>query len=689
MVLHRDEAMRFFTMFDKLSIYAHERLHVEEDAAFWSGKPPIGIGDEAQRETMNALWSNRSILDDYVRENPDGLEKRDLRILTSWKRAYSDMFYISRTPSGEVVFFAQDYAFAVCGLSKEIEEMVGALPAMATATLLPYVNHIVYDQHLGLLPLEMGQNMRDTFEKELADALAQGRLARTGTQLELVAPRLEHQRDERKMEDFRREIEREERAAGPHEGQRESALLGLSDEERDAVIMRHIHEQDDGANTYSLQNAIDKTLDSWCTPGPLRTSLVDLLTDEELPPTDVLLERIDEEANAAKEALPQENGDDLALLDYLDQEFESMRDLVRTQGPAAYLAHELVDPDSLEGMLEMQSLEYLHSLKKLVENAGSMRFVRSDIKSLRGFLHPVRGICYLFRDGDVYQYVIPDETYRALRTVDWNRVESRVADRERWLHFAEEIVELCGMVPYHQAVLSYMRAYPDSSEDVRDLHDILLDAIEDDVTSVYLLTTDETAYMLHFELMDMYLADKGRKLKDAQIIEKGELDTNLNNLRAMQEKKEPRVPTAEMLAEPSVFHWKEKQPPARALRDFLDAHVPDEADEYLFADKVMEDLLEEAKWGIDKGSVGTFFKILENNGFIPDESQVQQLLTFWQNLCNGLPIWPNNGWSPNELVSRTASRRVFYNPDGSIMRVGRNDPCPCGSGKKYKRCHGR
>ena len=22
-------------------------------------------------------------------------------------------------------------------------------------------------------------------------------------------------------------------------------------------------------------------------------------------------------------------------------------------------------------------------------------------------------------------------------------------------------------------------------------------------------------------------------------------------------------------------------------------------------------------------------------------------------------------------------------------RVGRNDPCPCGSGKKYKRCHGR
>ena len=24
-----------------------------------------------------------------------------------------------------------------------------------------------------------------------------------------------------------------------------------------------------------------------------------------------------------------------------------------------------------------------------------------------------------------------------------------------------------------------------------------------------------------------------------------------------------------------------------------------------------------------------------------------------------------------------------------VARVGRNDPCPCGSGKKYKQCHGR
>ena len=36
-----------------------------------------------------------------------------------------------------------------------------------------------------------------------------------------------------------------------------------------------------------------------------------------------------------------------------------------------------------------------------------------------------------------------------------------------------------------------------------------------------------------------------------------------------------------------------------------------------------------------------------------------------------------------------AGKKVFYNERGDVMKVGRNDPCPCGSGKKYKKCCGR
>jgi preprotein translocase subunit SecA len=33
-----------------------------------------------------------------------------------------------------------------------------------------------------------------------------------------------------------------------------------------------------------------------------------------------------------------------------------------------------------------------------------------------------------------------------------------------------------------------------------------------------------------------------------------------------------------------------------------------------------------------------------------------------------------------------AEKKPFVRPD---RKIGRNEPCPCGSGKKYKQCHGR
>ena len=37
---------------------------------------------------------------------------------------------------------------------------------------------------------------------------------------------------------------------------------------------------------------------------------------------------------------------------------------------------------------------------------------------------------------------------------------------------------------------------------------------------------------------------------------------------------------------------------------------------------------------------------------------------------------------------RARPRTVVKDKDDPWANVGRNDPCPCGSGKKYKKCHG-
>ena len=46
-----------------------------------------------------------------------------------------------------------------------------------------------------------------------------------------------------------------------------------------------------------------------------------------------------------------------------------------------------------------------------------------------------------------------------------------------------------------------------------------------------------------------------------------------------------------------------------------------------------------------------------------------------------------NKWRlANTRPRRTSARRLP--PRRSATKVGRNDPCPCGSGKKYKKCCG-
>jgi preprotein translocase subunit SecA len=39
-------------------------------------------------------------------------------------------------------------------------------------------------------------------------------------------------------------------------------------------------------------------------------------------------------------------------------------------------------------------------------------------------------------------------------------------------------------------------------------------------------------------------------------------------------------------------------------------------------------------------------------------------------------------------VAQTQSARLAMRQPVEIPKVGRNDSCPCGSGIKYKRCHG-
>ncbi|HCW52345.1 MAG TPA: hypothetical protein DG753_01080 [Clostridium sp.] len=65
--------------------------------------------------------------------------------------------------------------------------------------------------------------------------------------------------------------------------------------------------------------------------------------------------------------------------------------------------------------------------------------------------------------------------------------------------------------------------------------------------------------------------------------------------------------------------------------------------------------------------------------------QAQELLALCIKFSNNTHKWINRGWTASDLSKHSSK------PNSSVIstKVGRNDPCPCGSGKKYKKCCGR
>ena len=70
-----------------------------------------------------------------------------------------------------------------------------------------------------------------------------------------------------------------------------------------------------------------------------------------------------------------------------------------------------------------------------------------------------------------------------------------------------------------------------------------------------------------------------------------------------------------------------------------------------------------------------------------DLGQVNEVIKLLVAVVNNTRKWINKGFTPNEL-----SPHKFDEQTGQkvkVMDVGRNEPCPCGSGKKYKKCCGK
>lgn len=84
------------------------------------------------------------------------------------------------------------------------------------------------------------------------------------------------------------------------------------------------------------------------------------------------------------------------------------------------------------------------------------------------------------------------------------------------------------------------------------------------------------------------------------------------------------------------------------------------------------------------------FDTLDEYGVSIKDSEMNTIIDILMGMKNNTRLWANKGHTPDEIAALYGFPSLQpKHKVGGQRKIGRNEPCPCGSGKKYKRCCGR
>ncbi len=194
-------------------------------------------------------------------------------------------------------------------------------------------------------------------------------------------------------------------------------------------------------------------------------------------------------------------------------------------------------------------------------------------------------------------------------------------------------------------------------------------------------------------LKNNFVVIEGEYFVHESIIEEDDFD---NQLR--QRKDKPfYIPDKEELLKYRDDLYFEKNKQYRNLFKYVKKNIF-KGDEFK-ADNLCDDIQLICQMNFDINQIIDLFNFRNVN--FKDEKQVKEVMELVMELANHTRIWENNGHTPHEIFEKYEKPNLRPLPDKPFefksgrsnvinmktkKKIGRNDPCPCGSGKKYKRC---
>jgi len=700
MHLNRAQANRFYRLFEALISYTNLKFDIV-DRTLIPGK--VNASPSEINELVEKLWSDDSIFSNFVEENIFSLPKVDLKTIEEWAKYHVTGPFIltSHTPRHSIVI-TDEFAFGIIGISDSIRNVVPDVPKIVYTTLLPFEGHIVYDSQFSSFPVVYSPNIQEMFDEFYRDAYSKHGLLVTADDLMKAVPQIKKARVEQEQDKLIDQFLSERDAGIPkvYEGVHRGALADLSGEEREqkasAALKELFRKSGFSRLSFLTESAFKQP------PCYTLAEILSLLSKERLLD-------IARAVNAKKFSKLRKSELVELLADHLNE-----------------VAVEVLETVLLKGTDASRSF-----VKVLAANDGTISIAASDLsddvpeEKRPKILEPFSPFVNLFLENETFTYVLPRELIDAYPLIDMEKIEQEIQLTDTILTSACFFTEVCGLIPVDDLYRWLVdNAMPDLDE-LTYYKIILRTVISGDADFEFYYPEDSDLECLaHYTLIeDVYDFDSEMTEEDFEFYK------DFRKYLGKRHSQIPRKPfAAEEVLNDDPYELYLLNPHTVALCNLLDAHVPDDKHDYAFADRVLEELYDLVQWGTSTKSLIEFF---QEQGLPEELIFTQGFLDVTTNLLNNVPHWANNGWTPAELMRQTSkkgkgkgrSHAPFELIDGGLSggfedgfgedidnqyhdwfddfgdkvkrepvvveKIGRNEPCPCGSGKKYKNCCGR
>ena len=591
---------------------------------------------EVIHDVLETLWENADIIDGFVEKNPFGLSPDDLRLAASWKDALHATGVFVGTEEGKELYLIEGRLVALA--QAELHE---SGPCLVNITVLPFENMLVEDYTSMAMDLDV-RYAAFPLQRDVARARGLG-ILETPQQFVPFSREINGRRHQADMDRLMDDLDRESRLhAGEDispEGFHRGRFAGLSREERDRLA-------DEEARTVLLDELVSM----------LKGRLV-----KKVAPTAQLELCL---ANSTKATL-EEFGQYLGV--------RGLSGLNKGQATQRLMDAALAgQPQTLDALRYTATAFPAVVLQQLQQQAAEGPLVRTVTAAT---LDNSTVGCFPFvfpfmQDGQLVG-VMPEEMRDLLLKMDLPALISRMQAEEDALRIVEECLFTYGLTTvddaYHELELVGLDALSAQEFDA-----LVRAAVHGETVDALLWEHEGSSFLISPALLPhpdtTQAKDERRYLLECH--------ANVPRKHLYEFAKDGRVEEAAFTSEA-----------AEKLASYLNERIPDGQNDAFFADKVVEEEI----FAVVENNVDVveMLAIAEEFGLMGCDTDPQRLLGRLTILRNSLPLWELNGWSAIESMELQTGKKMFFDDRGVPLKVGRNDPCPSGSGKLYKDCCGK